>query len=295
MRLALSVASLFLISTFYVGSQGNILHLERSFFGVTKITKDPSGEFIQMLHGRTLHGMQWIPPILRGEPLAYYHRSGPLGQLFEALNKPGRFKRVAVLGLGSGAISCYANMGQHWTYYEIDPVVERLARDSRFFTYLQNSEGEIGVELGDGRLLLAEAADGAYDLVIMDAYNSDALPVHLLTREALELYLQKLSPHGILAFHISNRYLDLEPVLANLAHDAGLYCVIQHDEVVSMPGSAMGAKISSKYALLVRRRDDLGPLCSDKRWVPAQRLDAIGVWTDSYSSILAILKWWPRD
>jgi spermidine synthase len=195
------------------------------------------------------------------------------------------------VGLGSGAIACYAKQGQSWTYYEIDPVVERLARDTRFFTYLQDCEVDINVALGDGRLLLESAADSSHDLFIMDAYNADALPAHLLTREALQLYLRKLGPRGILVFHISNRYLDLEPVLANLAHDAGLYCVIQYDEVVSTLGSELGGKVSSKYALMVRDREDLGSLCLDNRWVQARRLDSIGVWTDSYSSILAILKW----
>jgi hypothetical protein len=169
--------------------------------------------------------------------------------------------------------------------------VAALAKDPRFFTYLRDCEADLEVAIGDGRLLLTAAADGSYDLFIMDAYNADALPAHLLTREALQLYLRKLAPRGILAFHISNRYLDLEPVLANLARDAGLYCVIQYDEVISNPGTELGGKVSSKYALMVRDIDDLGSLVDDDRWVQARRLDSIGVWTDSYSSILTILKW----
>ena len=148
----------------------------------------------------------------------------------------------------------------------------------------------MNIVLGDGRLSIQRAPDGFYDLFILDAYNSDSLPAHLLSREALKLYLRKLSPEGILLFHISNRYLDIEPVLANLAHDAGLYCAVQNDKAVSVPGLDMG-KLSSKYAIMVQSIDDLGPLYFDSRWTPAKRLDSVGVWTDSYSSIIAILKW----
>jgi len=289
-RLAVSVAAIFLVSTFYVGSRGKVLHEERSFFGVTRISQDATGQYMQILHGNTLHGRQHITPTLRREPLAYYHRTGPLGQFFGALRENERFKRIAIIGLGSGGITCYSRPGQHWTYYEIDPVVERIARDERFFTFLRDSEAEVKVVLGDGRLSLAGAPDRAYDLFIMDAYNSDALPSHLLTREALQLYLRKLAPQGVILFNISNRYLDIEPVLANLAQDAGLYCVVQNDQAAAVPGLDIG-KVSSKYALMVRDKMDISALSLDSRWVPAKRLDSIGVWTDSYSSILAILKW----
>ena len=289
-RLAMAVGTFFLVSSFYIGSRGEVLHAERSFFGVSRISIDETGQFMQILQGNTLHGRQYIAENLRREPLAYYHRTGPLGQLFAAMDGSDRLKRIAVVGLGSGVISCYSRQGQQWTYYEIDPVVARLAQDTRFFTFLKDSEADVNIVLGDGRLSIQRAPDGFYDLFILDAYNSDSLPAHLLSREALKLYLRKLSPEGILLFHISNRYLDIEPVLANLAHDAGLYCAVQNDKAVSVPGLDMG-KLSSKYAIMVQSIDDLGPLYFDSRWTPAKRLDSVGVWTDSYSSIIAILKW----
>jgi spermidine synthase len=289
-RFAMTVALLFLVSTFYVGSRGKILYAERSFFGVSKISVDETGQFTQILQGNTLHGRQYITSALRNEPLAYYHRSGPLGQFFGAMDVTGRFNRVAIIGLGSGSITCYSKPGQHWTYYEIDPVVERIARNNRFFTFLRDSRADVRVQLGDGRLSLESVPNGAYDLFIMDAYASDSLPAHLLTREALQLYLKKLAPHGLMVFHISNRYLDIESVLGNLALDAGLHCVVQNDIVTTMPGMDMG-KISSRYALVARDKKDLGTLAFDARWKPAKRNASIGVWTDSYSSILAILKW----
>lgn len=289
-RLGIAVGALFLVSTFYVGSRGRVLYTERSFFGVSRISVDETGQFMQILQGNTLHGRQYIAEALRREPLAYYHRTSPLGQFFSAMEESGRLKKVALVGLGSGGISCYSRPGQQWTYYEIDPVVARIAQDPRYFTFLKDSEAEIKVVLGDGRLSIQEAPDGAYDLFIMDAYNSDSLPAHLLSREALRLYLRKLAPQGVMLFHISSRYLDIEPVLANLAHDAGLYCAVQNDDVVGMPGLDMG-KISSKYAIMARDIEDLGSLYFDSRWTPARRLDSVGVWTDSYSSILKILKW----
>jgi spermidine synthase len=289
-RLSIAVAALFLVSNFYVGSRGKVLYAERSFFGVSRISIDETEQFMQIFQGNTLHGRQYIAEALRREPLAYYHRTSPLGQFFSAMEESNRLKKVALVGLGSGGISCYSKPGQQWTYYEIDPVVARIAQDPRFFTFLKDSEAEIKIVLGDGRLSIQEAPDGAYDLFIMDAYNSDSLPAHLLSREALNLYLRKLAPKGILLFHISNRYLDIEPVLANLAHDAGLYCAVQNDKVVGMPGLDMG-KISSKYAIMVRDIEDLGSLYFDSRWTPARRLDSVGIWTDSYSSILTILKW----
>ena len=128
---------------------------------------------------------------------------------------------MAVVGLGSGGLACYAEAGDDWTFYEIDPLVERIARDPRYFTYLQNSRGDLNVVLGDGRLTLQRATPGAYDLIVLDAFSSDAIPVHLLTREAVELYMSRLRTDGVVAVHISNRYLNLEPVLGALAQQRG--------------------------------------------------------------------------
>jgi hypothetical protein len=148
----------------------------------------------------------------------------------------------------------------------------------------------VNVVLGDGRLSLAGAADGAYDALIMDAYNSDSVPMHLLTREALQLYLKKLAPRGVMIFHISNRYLDLEPVLANLARDAGLCCRIQKDLPDSKQGAEIG-KAPSCYLIMARNTGDFGALASDPRWVTAMTREDLGLWTVDYSSILKIVKW----
>jgi hypothetical protein len=288
LRFGLSLGAIFLAAQVYTDSQEKVLFAERSFFGVTRVVRDPLGQFNQFFHGGTLHGSQSIVPALRRRPLAYYSTSGPLGQFFDAYDKSGRIKAVGVVGLGSGAICCYGKPGQRWTYYEINPAVERIARDPRLFTYLQDCAAEVKVVLGDGRLSLKTEVDGAFDLLILDAYNSDAVPTHLLTREALQLYLCKIAPHGVLVFHISNRYLDLEPVLANLARDAGIVSLTQADAVTG--GSEVGGA-RSKYLIMARDPADLAGVSSDPRWVPAKAKSDLGLWTDSCSSLLKILKW----
>lgn len=290
LRFALAVAGIFLAGSFYSGSLGRVVHAERSFFGVSRVTNDDQGRFNQLMHGTTLHGSQALEPASSREALAYYYRTGPLGQFFAAFNSKERLHRVAVVGLGAGVTASYAQAGQEWTYYEIDPAIERIARDERYFTYLKDCRARFQVVLGDGRLRLAAAPDGAYDALILDAYSSDSMPVHLLTREALQLYFKKVAAHGVVLFHISNRYLDLEPVLGNLASDANLVGMAQSDTDISEMESEQG-KLAAHYVIMFRTRDDLGTLGNDPRWQPLRTQPRLGVWTDDYSNIISILRW----
>src|SRR6185369_5450163 len=152
------------------------------------------------------------------------------------------------------------------------PVVWKLARDDRYFTFLRDSPANLQVVLGDARLSLTTQPDGAFDVLVLDAYSSDAIPVHLVTREALALYLRKLAPGGVLAFHISNLHLDLEPVFANLAHDSGLACLTRDDTDVSAELRALG-KAPSIWLVMARRAEELAPLARNPRWQPS-RTDA---------------------
>ncbi len=289
LRFALAVGGIFLAANLYVGSQGRVLYSERSFFGVSRVTVDDRGRFYQLMHGTTLHGMQAIDPASARRARGYYDASGPLGQFFAAFDAQARLKRVALVGLGTGGITPYAREGQEWTYYEIDPTVERIARDTRYFTYLRDCRADLKVVLGDGRLKLAEVPDSFYDALILDAYSSDSMPVHLFTREALSLYFKKLTPHGVIVFHVSNRYLDLEPVLGNLAVEAGLVGRARIDSDISRAESEQG-KIPAHYVILCRSKVDLGPLGDDPRWLPLRTSPNLGVWTDDYSNILSILR-----
>ena len=174
------------------------------------------------MHGTTNHGAEVLDGSTPPQPTLYHHPTGPIGQLFNALPNKDLTSQTAVLGLGAGSMACYSKPGQQWTFYEIDPVIERIARDPSLFTYLRDCPAEFNVVLGDARLELAHAPEAGYGLIVADAFNSDAVPVHLLTREAIDLYLSKLKSDGVLAFDISNRYVDAFPIrLGSGSHDAG--------------------------------------------------------------------------
>jgi spermidine synthase len=265
---------------------GRVLLSARSFFGVHRVIDAVDHRFHLLQHGSTTHGRQEMPAVSSCEPTAYYHPKNPIGQLFEVAQ--GRFKRVAVVGLGSGALACYARPGDLWTFYEIDPVVERIARDPRYFTYLKNSPGRLDIVLGDGRLTLQRALPGAYDLIILDAFSSDAIPVHLLTREAMELYLSRLQPFGIVAVHVSNRYVNLEPVLAALASEDGLTALANIDDRIPQHDAARG-RFASHWVMMARMPEPLADLAGRSGWHAAAMNAHVKPWTDDYSNILQVL------
>lgn len=286
-RFGLAVAVLFAGSLAMPNQFGTVADIERSFFGVHRVYTDGSRNLRVLFHGSTMHGVQSLDPERRREPLAYYSRGGPIGQVFEG--HPGDGPRdVAVVGLGAGALAGFAREGQAWTFFEIDPAVVRLARDAGHFTYLTDAPATIDVVVGDARTSLAETAR-AYDLIILDAFSSDAVPVHLLTREALQLYLSRLKPGGVLAFHVSNRFLRLRHLFAALTSDAGLAHLRQAD-LRREPTESWTGRLPSEWILLARSRDDLRALALDDRWAPI--VDApTRVWTDDYSNVLTLLRW----
>ena len=256
---------------------------------MNRVVTDPSGRFHELIHGTTLHGVERFVPLGSAEPLGYYHRGGPLGEVFEALPAaPSR--HVAVTGLGAGSMAAYARTGETWTFYEIDPVVERIASDPSAFTFLSACPARHRVVLGDARRSLA-ATRGRDDVMLFDAYSSDAIPVHLLTREALALYLGRLSPHGVLVFHLSNRYFDLRPVLAALARDRGVVCRVRsYGDQLTEHERTQEWKSPSTYAVVARAPEDLGALGRDPRWTPPALEPGLAVWTDDFSSVLSVLK-----
>lgn len=289
LRFALGAGALLLAGLAYVGPRGTLLHMERSFFGVHRVTVDTAGQYHQLLHGKTLHGRQALDPARRREPLTYYHPTGPVGEILTRLaDRPAL--RVGAVGLGAGALAGYVQPGQAWTYFEIDPVVVRLARDERYFTYLRDAPVPVRVVLGDARLSLAREPDQAFDLLVLDAYSADSVPIHLATREALALYLRKLAPGGVLAFHISNWHLDLEPVFANLARDTGIPCLVRDDTTLTPEMQARG-KSPSVWVAMARAPADLTFLAKDSRWQPA-RTSGDAPWTDDFSSLLRVFRWW---
>jgi spermidine synthase len=281
LRLFAAVGAMVALSSLFVKGDGDLLHAERTFFGVIRVRENPETHRRTLLHGSTLHGEQSLDPALRHEPLSYYHRTGPIGQAIEALG--ARFERVAAIGLGAGSLAAYADQGQQWTFYELDPSIERIARAPEFFTYLQDCGSRCDVVLGDARLSLRSDASARYDAIIIDAFSSDAIPTHLLTRQAVTLYLQRLTQGGMLAIHISNRHLDLEPVLGALAGELGLEARIQRHR----PESGTGAS-ASNWVVMTRSLEAMGPLRVDERWQPLTG-EGTRVWTDDYSDIVSLL------
>jgi SAM-dependent methyltransferase len=272
-----------------------LLHVERDFYGVLRVTHDDEHNVNRLFHGSTLHGQQSLDPRLRREPSTYFTRSGPIGQLFEAaqgrLREPGA--RVAIVGLGAGTIASYAKPGQRWTFYELDPAVERIARDPRFFSYLADCPAsKVEIVLGDARLKFREAADHAYSLIVLDAFSSDSLPVHLLAREAFAQYRAKLAPGGLIALNLSSRYLDLGAVVARQALDAGMTCRVRHDVAVSDDEKKDG-KQPSIWGVMAESPADLGPLETDPRWRSPAPRPGSRAWTDDYSELASYLLWNP--
>jgi hypothetical protein len=291
LHFALCLGAMLLASFFYVGKEGRTIFSGRSFFGVLRVTTDRDSHFHQVVHGSTVHGRQSLDPARRREPLAYYHRTGPAGRLFEALDAKLPGARIAVVGLGAGSLACYARTDQEWTFYEIDPLVERIARDPKYFTFLEDCRArKMDVVLGDGRLRLQDAPDGRYEMILLDAFSSDAVPVHLLTREALQLYLSKLARGGVLVFHISNRYLDLQPILAALARDAKLLCRFR-DDLILTPKEEEEGKEKSQWAIMAAAPESLGPLARSSAWYVLEGKPEADVWTDHFSNILGIFMW----
>ena len=288
LRFALALAAVMLASTLYAQLNARPLHTERNFFGVLRVTRNERDTLHLLYNGSTLHGRQFTDFTQQCEPLSYYHRAGPLGQVFAAYQARPASADVAIVGLGTGATAAYSRANERWTFYEINPAVVGVARAPEYFTYLINcAHAPVSVTLGDARLQLAHAPDASYGLIVLDAFSSDAIPVHLMTAQALDLYLSKLAPGGLLAFHISNRSLDLHPVVADLAASRALACLVRDDLQAAQPEG----KESSQWVVMARRPEDLGDLITDPRWHTLPGDPHRRVWADDFSNILSIFKW----
>jgi spermidine synthase len=260
----------------------------RNFFGIQRVTLNKTGNVRELTHGSTTHGRQFIEPQRQCEPLSYYHQNGPMGQLMKALQtRPIEMSSVAIVGLGAGALACYAQPRQDWTYYEIDPGVIHVATATGHFTYLKNcSRAPYQIVAGDARLQLRKAQDQQYGLLVLDAFSSDAVPTHLLTKEAVELYLSKLAVGGVIAIHISNTYLDLRPVVAGLAQTANLVC-LANDNLSRQMTNAGEFQDPALWVALARRTEDFGNLSEHPQWHRLQTATT-QLWTDDYSNILSV-------
>lgn len=285
LRLALAFAAILFGGILHADDAGNRLFRQRSFFGVYTVYTNRDDTVHSLYHGNIVHGDQHMYEAAERIPTSYYGREGPLGQVFEAMQP---VRNVGCVGLGTGTTSCYHEPGQTMTFFEVDPAMERIARDPRLFRYLELAPPGLNVVLGDGRQSISRVPDGTFDLIVLDAFSSDAIPVHLMTREALAIYMRKLAPGGIVMFHISNRYIDLEPVVANLAADAGLSALVEDYEPSADAG---GHNWRSTWAAVARDGSDLELLDAEDGWRALKPDPAVGLWTDDYSNVFRTLIW----
>lgn len=285
-RLALGAGAMYAATQLAGNANSNVLMQDRSFFGMYRVRRIADYHILQS--GTTTHGGQSRELTRRMEPLTYYYTGGPLGDIFATVaQKPVR--RVAMVGLGTGTIACYGRPDEHWTFYEIDPMVARIARAPRYFSYLRDCAPRTNIVIGDARVSLGAAADGEFDLIVLDAFTSDAIPAHLVTREALALYLQKLSDDGVVAFHISNRYLDLRPVIIALANDANVAGALGE----RAPDTEGRGKLyyGSRWMVLSRNRETLAELVKIDGWYALGKWPESRLWTDDYTDVLGAIKW----
>jgi spermidine synthase len=284
-RFALTIAGL--LAALLLGNAvapvegGHVWYADRTFFGVYRVRTDAANHLVSLAHGTTTHGAQ-VAGDKNPEPLTYYHRQSPIGQLFATLGPSAR--SVGVIGLGAGTLAAYVQPGASWSFYEIDAAVERIARDARYFHYLERCGSQCSVILGDARLTLAQH-EGSHDVLVLDAFSSDAIPMHLLTTEALQTYESRLARDGILAFHISNRHIHLRPVVARLARDRRLMALVQFDPTVDMTRGYT----ASDWVLMARNPAALERFRRDSRWKPLEA-DAKRAWSDDFSNIWTELR-----
>jgi hypothetical protein len=279
-----------LLAPLWVTTQGRIpVYETRTFYGVYRVTESKAGKALwhRFYHGTTKHGIQSDLPGAEYVPTAYYTLGSPIGDIVRVLVAKDQPCQIAVVGLGIGAFAAYGRPDWEVTFYEIDPEVERIARNPEWFTFLERSRSPIEVVLGDARLRLADAVDGSYDLMILDAFSSDAIPVHLVTREAVTLYLDKLAEGGILAFHVSNRHLALERVLSAIAADLDLVAQIR-DGGIGHGRREAGA--ASTWVTLTRTAADLGPIEEDPNWEWMEPDSRMPLWTDDRSNLFSVWK-----
>jgi len=287
-RFGLTMAMMLLLSLLPVGSQP-VLFQARDFFGVHKVVTNASGDRHELIDGGVIHGVQLTDPSLRDVPTSYYGATSPVGDLFRAEQGVDAAWNVAVLGLGAGSIGCYAQPGQSWTYYEIDPVVVGIARNTSFFTFLHDCTPQARVTLGDGRITMAAVPDRSYDLIVLDAFGGDAPPVHLLTREAVQLYMAKLRHGGVLLFNVSNKYIDLASVLATEASSLSLVSYVRVDRDVTAAEAAHG-KTPSSWVVMASQAGNLQDLPNRPGWGQMTATPQFPVWTDDFSDLLVVTR-----
>ena len=260
---------------------------ERSFFGVYAVRENEDAGYRDLVHGTTLHGRQFLNPAMALAPTTYYTKNGGAGLvLSDAEALVGSNARIGIVGLGVGTLGCYRQPGQQWEFFEIDPVVLEYSKDGHF-SFMAQCTPDAPTHIGDARLVLEGMEPGRFDILAVDAFSSDSIPLHLMTREAFAIYRRALSDKGILLVHVSNRFLDLAPMVNGVAQANGLRARILRDPGGSIRGSTPSwwIALAQDEAVLARLPDG-----ETADWIalpdpPKQ------IWTDDFASILPFLQW----
>ena len=280
----LAAGTLTLLPLWIAGPDDRLFH-DRSFFGLHQVV-DQDGTRLYS-NGTTIHGAQRLADLDsdRPMPVTYYHPAAPMGQVMQS-DFGQAAERIGVVGLGVGSLACYATPGQDWHFYEIDAMVDRVARDPALFSFLSSCTPEAPTHLGDARVVLAGQDSLHFDVLVIDAYSSDAVPVHLTTREAMALYRDRLTENGVLVYHVSNRYYDIGLPLARSA-DALNLAIWRQNQLT--PASADPGYRISDVVMLARDPAMVDDLLESGVWTPLAS-DGGPVWTDDRANPLAILK-----
>jgi hypothetical protein len=289
LRYALAIGALLLSAELAVDPLREALHRNRSFFGVLSVVENHQLHRHELQHGVIVHGVQLQDSAgrLLPEPAGYYHIGSPVEELFKAAGRRHASMQVGLVGLGAGALAALARPTDSMDFYELDPAVIDVARNPRYFSYLSSTRARVRVFPGDARLSLVDQKK-AYQLLILDAFNSDVIPVHLLTVEAMGVYLDNLSPGGVIGLHISNQYLDLPRLLTPLARHWGLIGRIRR-EVLTNSKSLQRSQFPSTWAVLARKPEDLSVLELPAGWMPLPPEKYLTPWTDDHSGVFPLL------
>ncbi|MDP7301451.1 MAG: fused MFS/spermidine synthase [Pirellulaceae bacterium] len=257
---------------------------ERNFYGVLHVERPAGARGTILMHGRTVHGFQFDDPKMKLRPTTYYSYGSGIGRTLHQQNSAAPL-RVGAIGLGTGTVACYGQVGDLYRFYEINPAMVRIAYEQ--FSFLDESQAEVEIVLGDPRLSLEREPDQSFDVLILDAFSSDSIPTHLLTREAFDVYKRHLKPDGIIAVHVSNRFLRLEPVVLRLAKHVGMDCV-----KINNPVDPVRAVLASQWMLMTRtpeflQHEVIQPVAI--RFNDQSNND-FPLWTDQYNNLLQIMK-----
>jgi hypothetical protein len=283
-RFAIIVSGIIVVSTITSLVNPKNLYLDRSFFGVSKVSLSQDESRFIYTNGNTIHGVAFTSQEKRLVPISYYTKNGPLGQFFEATNHLSNQWKVGLVGLGVGNALAYSKPSQKWKAYEIDPVVLDIASLSEYFGFVKEFQPDI--ILGDARVSLSKTEEN-FDVLILDAYSSDSIPKHLMTSQALRVFLKNLKSDGILVFHISNRVLDLEPIVGNLTTDQGMYSYV-NNHIPQI--SNQSEETVSKWVVSSKSKEKLEILLENEKWNELFYNDSFPLWTDDNASILKVIK-----